>query len=82
MIILFLNMICVSFFLIGVPDMIQSFLDLKKRGARIYDPILKILQCIKCTSFWVTLFFTLSFFTACQVCLLAFIIDKYIISRY
>lgn len=79
---IFINMMCVSFFIMGLPNMIQQFIDLKKRGSRIYDPILKILECYKCTTFWVVLFWSLDFFMACQLSLVAFLIDKYIISKY
>jgi len=82
MIMIFINMLCISFFVMGIPDMIRNLVDLKKKGSRIYDPILKILECYKCTTFFVVLFFTLDFFFACQLSGVAFFIDKYIISRY
>lgn len=82
MISIFINMMSVSFFLMGLPKMIKHFTDLKKKGARIYDPFLKILECYKCTTFWFVLFWSLDFFFACQLSVIAFLIEKYIINKY
>ena len=41
----------------------------------------KILKCIKCNSFWLTLIFSQDFFLATQISLLAYLLDKYLLNK-
>lgn len=75
-------MITISFFIMGTKDIIGNFIALKNKGAKIYDPFLTMLDCIKCVSFWLTLIMTGSFIIACQVSFVAYLLDKYILSKY
>ena len=79
---IYVNILCVAFFVLGLPQMINSIIKLKEKGAKIYDPFITIIECYKCTTFWVALAMSGSFFVACQLSVIAYIVDKYIISKY
>lgn len=80
---IFINIITISFFILGLPDMIRNILDLRKKGAKIYDPIVKMFECYKCVAFWTALIMTGgNFVLATQVHCIGYVLDKYIISKW
>jgi len=75
-----IQIICLSWFLTFANDFINEANEILKNKKNIFKIPTKILQCIKCTAFHVTLIWTQDFLLATQISLLAFLLDKYIIS--
>jgi len=68
--------IAIAFLITQLPevlDLANEFLKGFKRGLRA---LLGVLRCLKCLSFWITLFCTSDLILAATVALIAFIIDN------
>jgi len=75
-----IQLISVFWFFTHTEEFIEELNLILKRFKNIFKIPLKIIGCIRCLSFWGTLIYTQDFVFACQVSLIAFIIDKYVLS--
>ena len=80
MMMILINIIGISFLLIHYDEFINIFNDILKNYKRILLLPKKILECFKCTTFWVSLIMTGDIGLSAFLSLIGFIIDKYIIS--
>ncbi len=77
---LILSIVSVSFFATHTSEFIEELNQILKNKRNILKIPGKILMCMKCTSFWVTLIWTQDFLLSTQISLLAFLFDKYILT--
>lgn len=78
--ILIINLIAVAWFITQAENFLEEINQILKNWKRIFKIPIKIISCIKCASFWLTISWTQDFVLACQVSLFASLLDKYLLS--
>ena len=74
------NIIGVTWLVYHVPNFIDEFNILLKKPKKIMLIPSKIISCLMCTSFWVSLVITKDVTLASSVSVLGYLVDKYLIT--
>lgn len=75
-----LYIISMGWFLTQLSDFTDELMQVLKKPKKVLQIPSKMLMCMKCASFWLALALTLNFPFACACAMIAYIIDKYLIS--
>ena len=75
-----INIIGVTWLVYHVPSFVDELNILLKKPKKIMLIPSKIISCLMCTSFWVSLVITKDVTLAASVSVLGYLVDKYLIS--
>lgn len=76
MIITIINLICFSWVLTNIPDMV----GLIKNNFNVWNLLEIVGTCLKCLSFWITLIYTRDIFLASIISMLCYLIENHILT--